>query len=61
MAYKLLDAAQARWHKIAAPELVPLVRAGATFIHGKLQERTPEETQTARPSRPDSESPVHNI
>jgi putative transposase len=23
MAYKLLDAAQARWHKIAAPELVP--------------------------------------
>jgi putative transposase len=39
MAYKLLDSAQARWHKIAAPELVPLVRAGATFIDGKLQER----------------------
>lgn len=44
MAYKLLDAAQARWHKIAAPELVPLVRAGATFIDGKLQERRPPET-----------------
>jgi putative transposase len=44
MAYKLLDAAQARWHKIAAPELVPLVRAGATFIDGKLQERRPSET-----------------
>jgi transposase-like protein len=46
MAYKLLDAAQARWHKIAAPELVPLVRAGATFIDGKLQERRPTETDT---------------
>ena len=45
MAYKLLDAAQARWHRIAAPELVPLVRAGATFIDGKLQERRPAETQ----------------
>jgi len=45
MAYKLLDAAQARWHKITAPELVPLVRAGATFIDGKLQERRPAETE----------------
>jgi transposase-like protein len=46
MAYKLLDAAQARWHKIAAPELVPLVRAGATFVDGRLQERKPTETDT---------------
>jgi len=45
MAYKLLDAAQARWHKITAPELVPLVRAGATFIDGKLQERSTTETE----------------
>jgi putative transposase len=45
MAYKLLDAAQARWHKIAAPELASLVRAGATFIDGKLQERSTPETQ----------------
>jgi putative transposase len=44
MAYKLLDAAQARWHRIAGPELVPLVRAGATFIEGKLQERSGAET-----------------
>jgi putative transposase len=45
MAYKLLDAAQARWRKINGHELVPLVRAGATFIDGKLQERSqPEET-----------------
>jgi putative transposase len=40
MAYKLLDAAQERWHRIAGAELVPLVRAGATFIDGKLQERS---------------------
>jgi len=44
MAYKLLDAAQERWHRIAGPELVPLVRAGATFIDGKLQERSGAET-----------------
>jgi putative transposase len=39
MAYKLLDAAQTRWRRINGPELVALVRAGATFIDGKLQER----------------------
>jgi putative transposase len=39
MAYKLLDAAQDRWRKIGGAELVPLVRAGASFIDGKLQER----------------------
>jgi hypothetical protein len=32
MAYKLLDSAQARWRRITGAELVPLVRAGATFI-----------------------------
>lgn len=42
MAYKLLDAAQDRWRRIRAPELVPLVRAGATFIDGQLQERSNE-------------------
>jgi transposase-like protein len=40
MAYKLLDAAQARWRRVNGPELVALVRAGATFIDGKLQERS---------------------
>ena len=39
MTYKLLDAAQHRWRRVNAPELVPLVRAGATFIDGRLQER----------------------
>jgi putative transposase len=39
MAYKLIDAAQARWRKVNAPELVALVRAGALFHKGKLLER----------------------
>jgi len=39
MAYKLVQAAEERWRRINAPHLVPLVRAGATFIDGQLQER----------------------
>jgi putative transposase len=31
MAYKLIDAAQARWRAVNAPHLVALVRAAATF------------------------------
>ena len=31
MAYKLIDAAQARWRAVNAPHLVALVRAGAIF------------------------------
>jgi hypothetical protein len=47
MAYKLLDAAKARWRRINGHELlVPLVRAGATFIDGKLQERSDESIET---------------
>jgi transposase-like protein len=42
MAFKLIDAAQHRWRAINAPQLVALVRAGATFNSGKLVER-PEE------------------
>jgi putative transposase len=56
MAYKLLDAAQDRWRKIGGAELVPLVRAGATFIDGKLQERSEPATtrKTTRPKKPGS-------
>ena len=46
MAYKLLDAAQDRWRRINGHELVPLVRAGATFIDGKLQERSGSTTDS---------------
>jgi transposase-like protein len=39
MAYKLLEAAQARWRCVNATHLVALVRAGATFVDGFLIER----------------------
>jgi transposase-like protein len=41
MAFKLIEAAQARWRAVNAPHLVALVRAGARFEHGKLVEREP--------------------
>jgi hypothetical protein len=40
MAFKLIEAAQARWRAVNSPHLVALVRAGARFINGKLIERT---------------------
>jgi transposase-like protein len=40
MAFKLVESAQRRWRKVNAPELVALVRAGATFKDGKLVERS---------------------
>lgn len=46
MAYKLLDMAQARWRKITAAELVPLVRAGVVFKDGVRVERSPDPTPT---------------
>jgi transposase-like protein len=59
MAYKLIDAAQARWRAVNAPHLVALVRAGAIFHKGKLLERpiniTPAETSTAEPETAGSE------
>jgi hypothetical protein len=44
MAYKLIEAAQARWRAVNAPHLVALVRAGAKFENGKLVERPDEPT-----------------
>jgi putative transposase len=46
MAYKLIDAAEARWRAVNAPKLVALVRAGATFRNGVLVER-PADTEAA--------------
>jgi transposase-like protein len=46
MAYKLIDAAQARWRSVNAPHLVVLVRAGAVFHKGKLLERPTDITPT---------------
>ena len=38
MAFKLIESAQTRWRAVNAPQLVALVRAGATFTNGKLVE-----------------------
>ncbi|GAB3142147.1 IS256 family transposase [Microbispora hainanensis] len=47
MAFKLIEAAQARWRAVNAPHLVALVRAGATFINGKLVERPDDQPSPA--------------
>jgi hypothetical protein len=47
MAFKLIESAQDHWRPVNAPHLVALVRAGATFINGKLVERPGEEAQLA--------------
>ncbi len=46
MAFKLIEAAQDRWRAVNGPHLVALVRAGATFVNGKLVERPDETSQT---------------
>ena len=56
MAFKLLEAAQDNWRRINAPQLVPLVRAGACFIDGQLQER--KEAATAGSTDPTDEEDV---
>src|SRR5215211_4490634 len=45
MAFKLIEAAQDRWRAVNGPHLVALVRAGATFVNGKLVERPGETSQ----------------
>ncbi|QHE70342.1 IS256 family transposase [Rhodococcus sp. WAY2] len=55
MAYKLIEAAQARWRAVNAPHLVALVRAGALFHKGKLLERPVELTPEPSPDSPETE------
>ena len=43
MAFKLSESAQDRWRAANASRVVALVRAGATFINGKLIERSGED------------------
>jgi putative transposase len=45
MAFKLIQSAQDHWRMVNAPHLVALVRAGATFINGKLVERPGDQAQ----------------
>jgi hypothetical protein len=43
MAYKLLVLAEARWRKLNAPPLLPLVQAKVTLIEGIQQRRKEDE------------------
>jgi hypothetical protein len=45
MAFKLIEAAQDRWRGVNGPHLVALVRAGATFVNGKLVGRPDDHPQ----------------
>ena len=45
MAYKLIQTAQDRWRAVNDPHLVALVRAGTTFVNGKLMERPEDQHQ----------------
>jgi hypothetical protein len=54
MAYKLLEAAQARWRCVNAPHLLALVRAGATFVDGV------KSSAKTRGTPRDHHRPIHN-
>ena len=47
MAFKLIESAQRRWRLVNAPHLVALVRAGASFVKGKLVERPASQSPSA--------------
>jgi len=49
MAFKLIQSAQDHWRMVNAPHLVALVRAGSTFINGKLVERPTEDAPESEP------------
>jgi transposase-like protein len=52
MAFKLIMSAQDRWRAVNAPHLVALVRAGATFVNGKLVERSEDQQAVETPVEP---------
>ena len=59
MAFKLIESAQRRWRMVNAPHLVALVRAGATFVNGKLVERPGDHKPAAsEPSQTAAEKEV---
>ncbi len=47
MAFKLIEAAEARWRYVNGAHLVALVRAGATFRKGVLIESEPQDREVA--------------
>lgn len=47
MAFKLLEMAEKRWRRLNGAKLLPLVRAGVTFVDGIQQEREEEDRNGA--------------
>jgi hypothetical protein len=59
MAFKLIESAQRRRQMVNTPHLVALVRAGATFVNGKLVERPGDQSPSpAEPAPPTSDKDV---
>ena len=50
MVFKLIESAQTRWRAVNGPHLVALVRAGATFLNGKLVERPQDQQPVETPT-----------
>jgi transposase-like protein len=44
MAFKLIESARTRWRAVNAPQLVAVVRNGATFVNGQHVERPEDQT-----------------
>jgi hypothetical protein len=53
-AFKRTESAQDRWRLVNAPHLVALVRAGATFIKGKLADDPARKPSPQLPKRSSS-------
>src|SRR5690606_22779067 len=47
LAFKLLEMAEKRWRRLNGAKLLPLVRAGVTFVDGIQQEREEEDRNGA--------------
>src|SRR5215475_4387511 len=60
MAYKLLEMAQARWRRLDGAHLLPLVRAGITFVDG-LEHVTTGRRSSPRGLRDRSDSGLRRI
>ena len=48
MAYKPLDTALRRWRRLNGAQLLPLVRAGVSFVGGLPEERRQMETEARK-------------
>ena len=48
MAYELLDMAQRRWRRLNGAHLLPLVRAGVSFVDGVPEERRQMEMEARK-------------